>query len=180
MIAEGVSTRVLPPPPVRRSLNSVIRPGPFMSVRSARGASQEIQGSRKNVLGQCSGLTSRSRIADSTCCWRAARVRSSSFGLHLFSRTRAKRSAVAPFRWWSPLFSRKRLPPNEFELMQLSSVMSMPPIASISFGKFVKLTRTMWLILRPCPMKASTVLIVRAGPPMAKAALMRAWPCPGI
>ena len=43
----------------------------------------------------------------------------------------------------------------------------MPPSESMNAGKSLKSTSTRWLIFSPLPMKFSTVLIVRAGPPRA-------------
>jgi hypothetical protein len=67
------------------SPNSIISCRPFMSVRSARGACQLTHGSRRNVLGDFT----LEPIAVKTCCWRAARARSSSADAQLFFRTRA-------------------------------------------------------------------------------------------
>src|SRR3954454_4252437 len=91
---DGCSTCELPPPPEARSANSADRPGPRMSLRTVRGASHAIHGRRTNALGD----SSRLRMADRTCCWRFARARSSSFGAHLFSRTREYCSAWCPVR----------------------------------------------------------------------------------
>ena len=69
-----------------------------MSVPASAGAFQLTHGSRTNVLGDFTCEP----IARSTCCWRAARSRSSSAGAQLFLRTRAYPSARRPFRWISP------------------------------------------------------------------------------
>ena len=45
------------------------------------------------------GETIRLRIADRTCCWRAARWRSYSRGAQWFFLTRANASACFPSRW---------------------------------------------------------------------------------
>ena len=58
---------------------------PFISDFSVRGAFQLTHGRRTKVLGD---LTFEP-MAASTCCWRAARSRSSSAGAQLFFRTRA-------------------------------------------------------------------------------------------
>ena len=79
------STSVLSDEPVAMSANRPISWNPFMSVRSVRGACQLTHGSRTNVLGDFTFEP----IALSTCCWRAARSRSSSAGSQLFFRTRA-------------------------------------------------------------------------------------------
>ena len=54
----------------------------------------------------------------------------------------------------------------------------MPPIASISAGKFAKFTRKRWSTW--IPRYCSIVLIVSAGPPIAYAALILSRPWPGM
>ena len=78
-----------------------------MSLRSALGVFQAINGSRGNANGEIS----RDFIADRIFCWRRARVRSDSFGLHSLWRVRASASACLPLMWVLPSFSRSVKPP---------------------------------------------------------------------
>ncbi len=73
-----------------------------MSLRSALGAFHAISGSRGNAKGEIS----RDFIADRIFCWRRARVRSDSLGLHSLWRVRASASACLPLIWVLPFFRR--------------------------------------------------------------------------
>ena len=123
--------------------------GPPMSVCIVFGVYQETHGRRTNVVGE----STRPFIALRICCWRFARVRSSSAGLQLFLRVRASASACLPFRWFVPecrssVMPPLRVPPLISEQMR-PVFTSTPPSASTSFGKFVKSTSTRWLIGMP-------------------------------
>ena len=76
--------------------------GPDMSERIAFGAAHATHGSRTNV----SNDVTLSLIEPMIFCWRRARVRSFSRGLHSFLRVRASASACLPSISCSPPFSR--------------------------------------------------------------------------
>ena len=75
-----------------------------MSERTACGAAHDTHGSRTNV----SNDVTLSFIAATSCCWRRARVRSSSLGLRRFLRVRASASAWSPLISVSPLLQAQR------------------------------------------------------------------------
>src|SRR3954453_11413391 len=69
-----------------------------MSVFSVFGAFQEMKGRRIKPAG----LNTRDFMALMTFCWRRARVRSFSLGLHRLWRVRARASACRPSMWVVP------------------------------------------------------------------------------
>ena len=83
----AVATPLVSSAPTRPSSD-----GPAMSERIAFGAAQETHGSRTNVSSE----VTLSLIAPRIFCWRRARVRSFSRGLHSFLRVRASASACLP------------------------------------------------------------------------------------
>ena len=127
------------------------RRSPAASRRPCRCASSSACTTRPTAAARTSsartrGPSSRCRI----CCWRFARVRSSSAGLQSFLRVRASASACLPSRWFSPLCRSER-----DAAVALAAVESradaagrqvQPPSESTNFGKFVKSTSTRWLI----------------------------------
>src|SRR5215207_555975 len=104
---DGLSTRCFPPPPVSEAPTTPSSVGPAMSERTALGAAHETHGSRMNV----SNDVTLSFIAETSCCWRLARARSSSLGLQRFLRVRASASAWRPLISVSPRLRRSVVPP---------------------------------------------------------------------
>ncbi len=98
----GFSTLGLAVPAVSSAPTRPSSVGPDMSERIAFGAAHATHGNRTKV----SRLVTLSLIEPMIFCWRRARVRSDSFGLHSFLRVRASASACLPSISCSPAFSR--------------------------------------------------------------------------
>ena len=109
-------------------------------------------------------------------------MRSFSLGSRRFLRVRASASACLPLSSVSPFFRSQRRAAVRAAAVDLREHgagprRSTPPSASISCGKFSKLTSTTWLT--SIPSHSLTVCVASAGPPNAYAALILFVPLPG-